>query len=97
MRLRFLLLPAVLLAGGCALPTSPVPSPGPQAEAAEQARREERLRILQEYWYDHTLSPGGDAAPAPGAPLLEYPAGVYSGIRYVARLAADPSLAEPDR
>jgi hypothetical protein len=97
MRPASLPLALAALAGGCALPTSPVPPTSPQAEAVEQARRDERLRIMQAYWYDHTLSPAGEAGPAaPDAPL-EYPAGTYSGIRFGPRLAPDPSLAEPDR
>jgi hypothetical protein len=52
---------------------------------------------MQKYWNDQTLSPGPDAGAAAAPGLLEYPAGNYSGINFNARLAADPSLAEPDR
>lgn len=68
------------------------------AEAVEQARREERLKILQDYWTDKTLSAQADAATGAQAPeLLAYPAGIYSGIRFAPRMAANPSLSEPTR
>ena len=68
------------------------------AEAAEEARREERLKILQDYWNDKTLSSQADAATGAQAPeLLPYPAGIYSGIRFAPRVAADSSLSEPTR
>lgn len=66
-------------------------------EAVERARREERIKVMQRYWEDRTLSQGPDAGAAPAPKLLEYPAGNYSGINFAPRLAADPSLAEPDR
>jgi hypothetical protein len=66
-------------------------------EAVEQARREERIKIMQEYWRDRTLSARPEPGGAPAAAPLEYPAGTYSGINFGPRLAADPSLAEPDR
>jgi hypothetical protein len=66
-------------------------------EAVEQARREERIKIMQEYWRDRTLSARPDPGAAPAAAPLEYPAGTYSGINFGPRLAADSSLAEPDR
>jgi hypothetical protein len=66
-------------------------------EAVERARREERIKVMQRYWDDRTLSRGPDSGAAPAPELLEYPAGSYSGINFAARLAADPSLAEPDR
>jgi len=68
------------------------------AEAAEAARREERLKILQDYWYDQTLSAEAGRATSPqNDELLQYPAGIYSGIRFAPRLASDPLLSEPLR
>lgn len=68
------------------------------AEVAEQARREERLKIMQDYWYDQTLSPKRESTGIVAAtPLLNYPAGTYEGIRFAPRQAADSSLAEPAR
>jgi uncharacterized protein YcfJ len=68
------------------------------AEVVEQARRQERLKIMQDYWLDHTLSAGRETSGQAGnAPLLEYPAGTYSGILFAPRLAADPTLTEPIR
>ena len=68
------------------------------AELIEQARREERLKIMQDYWYDQTLSPRREATGVIAqASLLNYPAGTYDGIRFAPRQAADSSLAEPAR
>jgi hypothetical protein len=83
---------ASFLAAGCA---HPAPSAAPAA-AVEQARREERVKIMNEYWFEHTLAPGAETTPG-SAPLLSYPPGLYSGIRYGARTAPDPSLREPAR
>jgi hypothetical protein len=86
-----------ILAGGCSLPGPSAAPSDPEGGAVGLARREERLKVMQAYWYDRTLSASGDAARTAAPPLLEYPAGVYSGIRFAARLARDPSLSEPDR
>lgn len=68
------------------------------AEAAEKARREERLKIMQDYWNDKTLSAEAGGSSALQAPqLLQYPAGIYSGIRFAPRVASDSSLSEPQR
>jgi hypothetical protein len=84
-------------AGGCASPTVPG-SPSAAAQAAEQARREERLKIMQQYWYEQTAGPGPETGPEPAAGrLLDYPAGTYGGIAFGPRRAADPLLTEPDR
>jgi hypothetical protein len=84
-------------AGGCASPTVPG-SPSAAAQAVEQARREERLKIMQQYWYDQTAAPLPDAGAGAEAPrLLDYPAGSYGGLAFGPRRAADPSLGEPDR
>lgn len=77
---------------GC-VHSSPLPS---DAAAAESARREERQKIMREYWYDHTLAPGLPVEPAP-LPRIAYPAGAYSGVNYGPRLASDPAMAEPVR
>jgi len=95
-----LLLPTL---GGCARPTAPAASmSGGRGEAAEEAaeaaRRDERRKIMQEYWYEHTAmaDAGERTVPAP-APLLSYPAGFYQGINFGPREAPDPALAEPIR
>jgi hypothetical protein len=79
--------------GGC---ESPSAAPSDLTEV-DRARREERLKILQQYWYDRTLSAGADGGVTRPQALLEYPAGTYSGINFGPRVAADPSLAEPVR
>jgi hypothetical protein len=67
-------------------------------EAAEAARRDERQKIMQQYWYEQTESELGDARPgaAPG-PALHYPAGAYAGLNFGDRTAPEPTLAEPAR
>jgi hypothetical protein len=68
------------------------------SEAVEQARRQERLKIMQDYWREQTLSARRETSGQAGnAPLLEYPAGTYSGLLFAPRLAADPTLTEPIR
>jgi hypothetical protein len=52
---------------------------------------------MQRFWYDQTLSPDRASGTVPTPELLEYPAGDYAGMNFAPRLAADPSLAEPDR
>jgi hypothetical protein len=86
-----------LLAAGCASPAAPVPR-NAEALAADRARRDERQKIMQEYWQGETgqrrdAGPTRSAAPR----LLHYPAGTYDGVAFAPRLAADPSLAEPAR
>jgi hypothetical protein len=84
-------------AGGCASPTVPG-SPSAPALAADQARREERLKIMQEYWYEQTAAPSPESGDGPApARLLDYPAGSYAGLAFGPRRAADPALAEPAR
>jgi hypothetical protein len=84
-----------LCAEGCASRTA---DPPPQAEELEQARREERQKVLQQYWSERTGSLPG---PAPAArsswPDLSYPAGQYGGMWFGPRQAQDPSLTEPFR
>jgi hypothetical protein len=81
----------------CALAGCAHSSPPPtDAASAESARREERQKIMREYWYDHTLAPGRETEPAP-PPRIAYPAGAYSGVNYGPRLASDPAMAEPVR
>jgi hypothetical protein len=92
---------------GCASPTAPLesgasstPHSNPAVEQAiEAARRDERQKIMQEYWYDHTAAAGdsGESAGPEGPPVLLYPAGNYDGINFALRQAHDPSLAEPIR
>ena len=86
-----------MLAAGCAHPSAPGPPRTSDEEAAEEARRGERLKIMQEYWQENTVA-GGEKGPGPmAAPALEYPAGNYSGINFGPRIARDPSLTEPNR
>jgi hypothetical protein len=67
-------------------------------KAAEEACRKERLKIMQDYWYDKTLSAGEQSAgTSHPAPLLDYPAGTYSGVNFGPRVASDSSLSEPNR
>ncbi len=88
---------AALLLAGCASPRPPEPSSS-GTEAAEEARRSERQRIMQEFWAERTAAtPHPDGiGPGPG-PSLSYPAGFYGGVRFAPRQAADSSLAEPAR
>jgi len=77
---------------GCAGPPAPAGDPA----AIEQARRDERERIMRDTWAERTLAP--DPTPAGrGPPRIAYPAGTYSGIRFGPRSAPDPSLADPVR
>ncbi len=94
--LRLLCFLAASAAGGCAHPTAPEPLLASDP-AAESARREERLKVMQEYWDDRTGAAPGAAATREGRMLLEYPAGIYAGINFAPRLAPDPSLTEPAR
>jgi hypothetical protein len=81
--------------GGCASQGGDAP---PEPEAIEQARREERQKVLQQYWLDRTASLSAPPSLSPFAsPVLTYPAGLYAGVRFAARQAQDPSLAEPAR
>lgn len=66
-------------------------------EAAEQARREERVKLMQRYWNERTLAPEQDPGGATAPALLDYPAGDYAGINFAPRLAASPDLGEPVR
>jgi hypothetical protein len=75
-----------------------------QTQPIDQIRREERLKIMQRYWYEHTAAgPDGGAGEGslfPGLPNeapLFYPAGLYDGIRFAPRAAAEPGLIEPFR
>ena len=87
-----------LIASALAYNTATATADQRATELAEQARREERLKIMQDYWYDQTLSPKREAVGVVAhAPLLNYPAGIYGGIRFAPRQAADSSLAEPAR
>lgn len=87
----------VALAAGCAHSAAPAPPSALDEAAAEQARREERLKIMQEYWQEHAAAAGEKDPGAADTPPLEYPAGTYSGINFGPRVAPDPSLAEPIR
>jgi len=80
---------------GCA---SRPADPPPQAEAVEQARREERQKVLQQYWAERTSDlPGPPPVSRAAWPDLSYPAGEYGGIWFGPRQAQDPSLGEPLR
>lgn len=84
---------------GCATASAPGPAPTAEQAAAEQARRDERQKIMQEYWREQTEMAGAEAPSLRPLPptLLGYPAGVYDGLAFGPRNAADPSLAEPPR
>ena len=87
---------AAMLAGGCASTTSQPAAA--DADAVEQARRDERQRIMQQYWYEQTVAaPRPESAGPEAGPVLAYPAGTYGGLRFAPRQAPDPSLAEPNR
>lgn len=94
---RSVLALAALLAGGCSSSRPPaVPASDP--EAVEQARRDERQRIMQQYWYEHTVAtPRAESTGPEARPELTYPAGIYGGLRFAPRQAPDPSLGEPKR
>jgi len=94
--LRLLCCLAASAAGGCAHPTAPEPLLASDP-AAEAARREERLKVMQEYWDDRTGAAPGAVSPRDGRTMLEYPAGIYAGLNFAPRLAPDPSLTEPSR
>jgi hypothetical protein len=87
---------------GCTSSTAPNPSPKSaesESAAVESARRDERQKLLQEYWYEHAIA-AGDPDDRPGAsalPQLLYPAGNYGGLNFAPRQAPDSSLAEPLR
>ncbi len=87
-----------LIASALAYNTATASADQRVAEVTEQARREERLKIMQDYWFDQTLSPKRESSGiVAAAPLLNYPAGTYDGISFAPRQAGDPSLAEPAR
>jgi len=68
------------------------------SDAVEAARREERQKIMRQYWYEQTGSLREDARPEPAAGVpLPYPAGTYGGMNFGPRTAPDSSLAEPVR
>jgi hypothetical protein len=84
-----------LVPAGCVSRPADLPN---QAEAIEQARREERQKVLQQYWRDRTSDlPGPPPASRAAWPDLSYPSGEYYGLRFGPRQAQDPSLAEPSR
>jgi hypothetical protein len=87
------------LAGSAWLANELAAASGPgAAEAAEAARRDERQKIMRQYWYEQTEALQADAPPGTGAGLpLHYPAGAYDGINFGARTAPDSSLGEPVR
>jgi hypothetical protein len=95
-------LPPLLLAS-CASPAEPVRPIGTatvaENSAIEAARRDERQKIMQEYWNEHTVvaadldGHGGTS----GLPPLFYPAGSYRGVNFAPRQAADSYLTEPAR
>jgi hypothetical protein len=87
---------AAALAAGCAH-TAAAPRPS-DTDAAEAARRAERVKVMQEFWEEETARPAArPGAAASAAAPLDYPAGAYSGINFAPREAADPSMAEPRR
>jgi hypothetical protein len=88
---------SALAASGCAHSGSAVPQP-PDLQALEQARREERQKIMMDYWRDQTAASAGGQTALPRTPqVLDYPAGLYDGIRFGPRQATQPGLCEPER
>jgi hypothetical protein len=88
---------------GCSSPTAPPTSKTALAvaegAAVAAARRDERQKLMQEYWYEHAVATGDpeDRVGRTGLQPLLYPAGNYSGLNFATRQAADSSLAEPVR
>ena len=70
-----------------------------ESAAVDSARRDERQKLMQEYWYEHAVASSDpeDRAGAGGTPPLLYPAGNYGGLNFASRQAPDPSLSEPVR
>lgn len=60
-------------------------------KAKEQARREERVRIMKEWWKQHAIDAQNEGEPKPSTPTttkqptVTYPAGSYDGVDYVTR------------
>lgn len=93
------LVASVFLGGCMATPRVPLA----QAGGAEQARREERLKIMQRTWAEQTASPlpgqalpGGMPVPADAGPIA-YPAGCYDGLWFAPRTAGSAGLIDPPR
>lgn len=67
------------------------------AEAMEQARREERLKVMNEYWKGRAIEgrrPDGSASePSEISPTrqMDYPAGNYNGVEYAPRTLPVPN------
>jgi len=95
-----LLLCVVGSGSGCA---SHAPASDLASEQAEDARRQERLRLMQRIWADATAAPlpGDPARTVPLVPTkpvsVTYPAGDYDGIRLAPHTSASASLTEPVR
>lgn len=74
-----------------------------QADGAESARREERLKIMQRAWAAQTALPLPGQASAPGVPApgepgpIAYPAGCYDGLWFAPRTTNAPGLEDPPR
>jgi hypothetical protein len=85
---------------GCA---EPPPPPPPSTVGADEARRDERLKLMQQTWAQQVARPlpgQGPAAPQPvpvPPALVAYPAGCYDGLWFAPRTAADPQLSDPPR
>lgn len=66
-------------------------------EAKEEARREERIKVMNAYWKEKSIDAqrtrddsNGNAEKKPSK-TTEYPAGVYDGVDYAARSEASPT------
>ncbi len=74
-------------------------------EGYEQGRRDARVEVMKQYWYEKTTSlqagsASGSAGARPiGAELVEtsYNGGIVEGVRYTPRNSTQPTLTEPIR
>ena len=63
-------------------------------EAREQGARDERVKVLNDYWQsqavDKAHEPAGGSGKKTGTTTLQYPAGVYDGVIYGPRTIEVP-------
>jgi len=71
-----------------------------EAELMEAARRDERTRIMNEYWEAQRYSPNSSSMGGEGSSeaQIAYPGGYYEGVNMAPRIAPEASpLTEPVR